>query len=91
MKKVFITGVAGFLGSHLAKKMHMLGWCVLGNDNFIGADGENLHSFVDFYEADCCDLANMSKAIEGCDLLFHCAATAHEGLSVFFSNLYYPE
>ena len=83
MKKVFITGVAGFLGSHLAKKMHMLGWCVLGNDNFIGADRENLHSFVDFYEADCCDLDNMSKAIEGCDLLFHCAATAHEGLSVF--------
>ena len=83
MKKVFITGVAGFLGSHLAKKMHQLGWSVVGNDNFIGADKKNLHSFVNFYEADCCDLTNMAKAIEGCDLLFHCAATAHEGLSVF--------
>ena len=83
MKKVFITGVAGFLGSHLAKKMHQLGWSVVGNDNFIGADKKNLHSFVDFYEVDCCDLTNMATAIEGCDLLFHCAATAHEGLSVF--------
>lgn len=83
MKKVFITGVAGFLGSHLAKKMHQLGWSVVGNDNFVGADKKNLHSFVDFYEVDCCDLTNMATAIEGCDLLFHCAATAHEGLSVF--------
>ena len=68
----------------------MLGWCVSGNDNFIGADKENLHSFVDFYEADCCDLANMSKAIEGCDLLFH-ARQLHTKDSQFFSNLYYPE
>ena len=83
MKSVFITGVAGFLGSHLAKRMHELGWSVSGNDNFLGADKENIHSFVNFYEADCCDLTAMSKAIDGTDLLFHCAATAHEGLSVF--------
>ena len=54
-----------------------------GNDNFLGADKENIHSFVNFYEADCCDMNKMSKAIDGTDLLFHCAATAHEGLSVF--------
>lgn len=83
MKKVFITGVAGFLGSHLAKRMHQLGWIVTGNDNFIGADPKNLHPFAEFHEIDCCDLNAMSKAIKGSDLLFHCAATAHEGLSVF--------
>ena len=83
MKKVFITGVAGFLGSHLAKKMYDLGWAVSGNDNFLGSDNLNLHSFVDFFETDCCDLASMSNAMKGADLLFHCAATAHEGLSVF--------
>ena len=83
MQKVFITGVAGFLGSHLAKKMHELGWNVSGNDNFLGADQTNLLPFVEFFEADCCDLATMSKVMHGVDLLFHCAATAHEGLSVF--------
>ena len=83
MRKVFITGVAGFLGSHLAKKMHALGWSVSGNDNFLGADRTNLLPFVKFFEIDCCDLASMSKAMHGTDLLFHCAATAHEGLSVF--------
>jgi UDP-glucose 4-epimerase len=83
MQKVFITGIAGFLGSHLAKKMFDAGWIVAGNDNFIGADRSNLHEFVKFFEIDCCDLERMQEAMMGSDLVFHCAATAHEGLSVF--------
>lgn len=83
MRRVFITGVAGFLGSHLAKKMHELGWTVSGNDNFLGSDHSNLFPFVNFMEIDCCDLNKMGKALKNVDLLFHCAATAHEGLSVF--------
>ena len=34
--KIFITGVAGFLGSHLAERMFNIGHEVLGNDNLIG-------------------------------------------------------
>lgn len=83
MKNVFITGVAGFLGSHLAKKMSDLGWAVSGNDNFMGSDQSNLPAFVNFHKIDCCDLDAMEKAMKGTNLLFHCAATAHEGLSVF--------
>ena len=33
--KIFITGIAGFLGSHLAKRMLKLGHEVVGNDNLI--------------------------------------------------------
>ena len=83
MQKVFITGITGFLGSHLAKQMFEAGWFVAGNDNFIGSDKSNLHGFVEFHEIDCCDLEEMQKALAGSDLVFHCAATAHEGLSVF--------
>ena len=83
MKKVFITGVAGFLGSHLARKMHDANWIVAGNDNFLGADSTNLPEFVEFYNIDCCNLEKMQKAMIDCELVFHCAATAHEGLSVF--------
>ena len=83
MQKVFITGVAGFLGAHLAKKMFDEGWIVAGNDNFIGADKSNVHDFVDFFDIDCCNLNEMQKAMADSDLVFHCAATAHEGLSVF--------
>ena len=31
--KIYITGIAGFLGSHLAKKLISLGHEVSGNDN----------------------------------------------------------
>ena len=37
MQKVFITGITGFLGDHLAKKMFEAGWFVAGNDNFLGS------------------------------------------------------
>ena len=83
MKKVFITGITGFLGSHLGKRLHAMGWEVSGNDNFHGSDRQNLADFVNFYNIDFCDLEGMREALVGVDLLFHCAATAHEGLSVF--------
>lgn len=81
--KVFITGVAGFLGSHVAKKMHELGHEVHGNDSMVGGDMYNVHPFVNFHAIDCCDFEAMKKAMNGCELVYHCAATAHEGLSVF--------
>ena len=87
MNKVFITGIAGFLGSHLAHAMHDLGWHVAGNDNFIGSDRDNVPSWIDFHEIDCCDTSRMTEAIKGCELIFHCASTPHEGLSVFSPTL----
>ena len=80
-EKVFITGIAGFLGSHLARRMNALGWEVIGNDNLSGADFENVPDNVTFHKVDCCDLERMKAALDGVDLLFHAAATAHEGLS----------
>jgi UDP-glucose 4-epimerase len=81
--KIFITGVAGFLGSHLADRMLELGHAVVGNDTLIGGYLDNVPKGVEFYEADCCDVARMTYIMEGCDIVIHTAATAHEGLSVF--------
>ena len=85
--KIFITGVAGFLGSHLANRMIELGHDVSGNDNLIGGEKINLNKKIKFFEIDCNDLDAMSKAIKGCNIVYHCAATAHEGLSVFSPNI----
>ena len=41
--KIFITGIAGFLGSHLANRMIELGHDVSGNDNLIGGEKTNLN------------------------------------------------
>jgi UDP-glucuronate 4-epimerase len=34
MKRVLVTGAAGFIGFHTCKQLHELGWAVLGIDNF---------------------------------------------------------
>ena len=81
--KVFITGIAGFLGSHLADRMIELGHEVAGNDTLIGGYLVNVPKQATFYEIDCCDLESMSEAMKGSDVVIHAAATAHEGLSVF--------
>ena len=42
MKKVLITGAAGFLGSHLCDKFIKEGYKVVGMDNFITGDKKNI-------------------------------------------------
>lgn len=81
--RVFITGVAGFLGSNLAETLLSQGHEVVGNDSLVGGDTENVPAGVEFHEVDCKDQAGMVRITKGVDVLYHCAATAHEGLSVF--------
>jgi len=80
--KIFITGIAGFLGSHLADKMLELGHEVVGNDTLIGGYEDNVNEKASLYKVDCCDRARMTEIMKGCDIVVHTAATAHEGLSV---------
>jgi UDP-glucose 4-epimerase len=81
--KVFISGVAGFLGSHLADAWTRAGHDVVGCDNMIGGDLQNLPEGIQFEQADCCDVDAMKRLLTGVDLVYHCAAIATEGLSVF--------
>lgn len=81
--KIFITGIAGFLGSHLADRMISLGHEVVGNDTFIGGYEDNVPAAATCYNVDCRDIDRMTEIIAGSDVVIHTAATAHEGLSVF--------
>ena len=69
--KVFITGVAGFLGSHLADRMLALGHEVAGNDNLLGGYEHNVPKGVEFYTTDCCDIEGMTEILEGTDIVIH--------------------
>lgn len=82
-KKILVTGVAGFLGSHLAERFIKLGHEVIGIDNMIGGYEDNIPNKIKFYKFDCCDLKNIDFIMKKVDVVYHCAATAHEGLSVF--------
>lgn len=80
---IFISGVAGFLGSHLADAFLEQGHPVSGCDNLIGGYLDNVPQGVDFHRVDCNDLAQLAPLMRGVDVVYHCAATAYEGLSVF--------
>lgn len=85
--KVFVSGVAGFLGSHLADNFIQAGHKVAGCDNMIGGDLHNLPEGIEFEQADCCDVDAMKRLTKGTDIVYHCAAIATEGLSVFSPTL----
>jgi UDP-glucose 4-epimerase len=82
-KTIFITGIAGFLGSHLADSFLKQGYNVKGCDNLIGGYLDNIPAKADFYQYDCNFLNSMVKITKDVDIIYHCAATAYEGLSVF--------
>jgi UDP-glucose 4-epimerase len=84
VKKVFITGVAGLLGSNLAKRLISTGnYEVIGVDNGIGGIDSNVPSEVLYHKLDILDTEELKNLMKGVDTVFHAAALPYEGLSVF--------
>ena len=81
--KIFITGIAGFLGGHLADELIKQGHEVSGCDNLIGGYIENVPEEAEFFQVDAIYLNQMKKLTKGSDVILHTACTAYEGLSVF--------
>jgi len=50
---IFLTGIAGFLGRHITKKLIDNGHKVQENDNLIGGDRENVPKGCHFHNVDC--------------------------------------
>jgi UDP-glucose 4-epimerase len=81
---IFITGIAGFLGSNLAEFYSKKNFKVSGCDNLVGGSLDNINQKkINFFKADCENFEMMKKIIKNVDVVCHAAAYAHEGLSSF--------
>jgi UDP-glucose 4-epimerase len=78
---VFITGAAGFIGSNVVDRLLDAGLDVVGFDNLSTGLSEFLesarrHPRFRFVEGDTLDYEALTRAMSGCDFVFHFAANA---------------
>jgi len=76
MPKYLVTGVAGFIGSSIARALLEQGEEVRGLDDFSTGKRENIADLrgLDFREVTLLDPAGMAEACEGIECVFHEAA-----------------
>ena len=77
--KYVITGGAGFIGSNLVDKLVKNGHDIHIIDNFSSGKKENCNSKAEVHSLDISErnnLKQMSEVLNGCDTVFHCAASA---------------
>ncbi len=76
-KKAVITGGAGFIGSHLTRRLVRDGWRVTVVDNLATGDKKNIADSlkkITFIKMDINDTKKLAKAMKGADVVFHLAA-----------------
>jgi len=81
MKKVFVTGAAGFIASNLIDRLLADGVAVVGWDNLSTGqerflEGARKHPGFRFVRGDNLDLPALTSAMAGCDFTVHLAANA---------------
>jgi UDP-N-acetylglucosamine 4-epimerase len=95
-----VTGVAGFIGSHLLERLLQLNQKVVGLDNFSTGTPRNLEDVLKsvspkqqknftFYEGDICRIKDCEKAIKNVDFVLHQAALGSVPRSIEFPEMFH--
>jgi len=82
--RILVTGGAGFMGSWLGDELLSRGNEVIAADNLLGGKQENVNPGCKFVKADLRKREEVEAIVaKGVDVIFHLAAYAAEGQSVF--------
>jgi len=73
--KALVTGVAGFIGSHIAERLVRDGHHVIGIDDLSAGYRNNVPYGVTFVDRDICHIPHYAVVLEGVDVIFHNAAS----------------
>lgn len=79
--RYFVTGSAGFIGSHLTERLLSLGHQVVGYDNLVTGRLSFINHLSNnpkfqFFQADLADKETLASAMAGCNFVYHLAANA---------------
>ena len=83
MARCLVTGGAGFMGSWLVDNLLAKGHDVTSVDNLSGGYMRNVNKDCNFIKMDLRDKAKVNDVVKGQDVIYHLAAYAAEGQSVF--------
>lgn len=76
-RRALVTGGAGFIGGHIVERLLLEGWEVRVLDDFSTGRAENLESVasqIELLKGDIRDVALVTRAVEGVEVVFHEAA-----------------
>ncbi len=85
MKRILVTGGAGFIGSHLVEALLERGHKVRVLDNFSTGKRNNLRGVrndIEILAGDCADPKTAARAMKGIEVVYHEAAVPSVALSV---------
>jgi dTDP-glucose 4,6-dehydratase len=82
--RILVTGGAGFIGSHFAKRLVAAGESVVVLDKLTySGNPANLEGAgLEFVQGDICDPADVAAAADGCDAIVNFAAETHVDRSI---------
>ena len=92
MSKVVITGVAGFIGSHLAERLLKEGYDVIGIDDYSTGHYSNIPKGVHFWNLDISKKEHSSiiqHVCDGAETIYHLAAKARVQPSIANPVMYH--
>jgi len=85
MSQCLVTGGAGFIGSHIVRRLLAKGHQVRILDDYSTGKRGNLAEVagdIELVEGDICDVPTVERAMQGVDTVFHLAARARVPRSV---------
>jgi UDP-glucose 4-epimerase len=94
MKKILVTGSAGFIGSHLCESLIKKGYKVIGIDNLSNGKENNLKNIIkndnfEFYKYDLNNELEIEESLKDVSIIFHLAALADIVPSIKNPSLYF--
>jgi UDP-glucose 4-epimerase len=81
MKKILVTGVAGFIGSNVASRFLLEGYSVFGIDDLSNGHIENVPTGLEFIEGDLAQPSTIALIPTDCSIVLHLAGQSSGEIS----------